>query len=387
MKKQDQPKVYKKFHSFENFITKSEKDISEIKKALILLISDESKINNIEKNDLKILDLLKRDLSSNEDEQEYKFNLKPNVVDEIKIIDQKKIPLYLINRYKYEIFPQKKIIEDYPPLLQIEPSSICNYRCIFCFETDKTFTNKKNGFMGQMKLNFFKKIIDEAEGKIGFITLASRGEPLVAKEINEMLKYTTGKFLNIKLNTNASLMTEKTSHAILSSGVNTLIFSADAADEELYSKLRVNGKLSTILKNIERFKNIHSKNYPDKKIITRISGVKFNNDQKIIDMENFWKDLVDQVAFVKYNPWENSYLKEPNKVKEPCSDLWRRMFIWWDGNANPCDVDYKSHLSVGKFPEKNLKDLWNSNKYKSLRKSHLDSKRGEIKPCQSCVVT
>ena len=36
-------------------------------------------------------------------------------------------------------------------------------------------------------------------GKIEFITLASRGEPLVSKNINEMLNYTRDKFLNLKL--------------------------------------------------------------------------------------------------------------------------------------------------------------------------------------------
>ena len=104
----------------------------------------------------------------------------------------------MVFRYKYEIFPVIKKLDNYPPYLQIEPSSICNYRCVFCFETDKTFTNKKNGHMGTMKLEVFKKIIDQIHNKVQFITLASRGEPLVSKDFNDMLKYTAGKFLNVK---------------------------------------------------------------------------------------------------------------------------------------------------------------------------------------------
>ena len=74
--------------------------------------------------------------------------------------------------------------------------------------------------------------------------------------------------------------------------------------------------------------------------------MKFNNEQNFNSMEKIWGDLVDQVAFVNYNSWENSYNKPPNGIVEPCSDLWRRMFIWWDGKCNPCDVDYKSSLSI-----------------------------------------
>ena len=169
------------------------------------------------------------------------------------------------------MYPDKKILDDFPPYLQIEPSSICNYRCVFCFETDKTFTNKKNGFMGTMKSELFRDIIDDAKNNIEFISLASRGEPLVNPEFEKMIGYTEGKFLNLKINTNASLLNEKKCHSILSSGVKTLVFSADAADEKLYSKLRVNGKLHKVLKNIEQFNQIKEKDYKNKKIITRVS--------------------------------------------------------------------------------------------------------------------
>ena len=137
----------------------------------------------------------------------------------------------------------KNIIDDYPPFLQIEPTYICNYRCVFCYQTDNFFNKRSNGFMGHMTLDVFKKIIDQAEGHIEFISLASRGEPLLCPDIKKMLSYTKDKFLNLKINTNASLLDEKMSYAILESGVRTLVFSADAADGALYSKLRVNGKL------------------------------------------------------------------------------------------------------------------------------------------------
>ena len=80
-----------------------------------------------------------------------------------------------------------------------------------------------------------------------------------------MLGYTNGKFLTVKLNTNASLLNEKMVHSILSSGINTVVFSADAAEENLYSRLRVNGSLNKTLKNIEMFQKIREKQYPDEK--------------------------------------------------------------------------------------------------------------------------
>ena len=126
--------------------------------------------------------------------------------------------------------------------------------------------------------------------------------------------------------------------------------------------------------------------YPNNPIISRVSGVKFNNEQNFNSMEKLWSDLVDQVAFVNYNPWENSYNKAPNNIIDPCSDLWRRMFVWWDGKVNPCDVDYKSNLSVGTFPERKLSELWKSEEYLNLRQAHIKNQRSKLTPCRSCTV-
>ena len=103
-------------------------------------------------------------------------------------------------------------------------------------------------------------------------------------------------------------------------------------------------------------------------------------------MIKLWNGLVDQVAFVDYNPWENSYEKEPNNIEEPCSDLWRRMFIWWDGKVNPCDVDYKSALCVDNVKNDSVSKIWNSVKYQEYRNNHLRKLRSEMSPCKSCTV-
>ena len=379
--------VYKKHNSFFSF---KGKNVDILQSTINRILSVKEKklgLSFLSSDHKKLLDKATKDLSNKADKtKEPIFQLSENVIAEIASLPDKYLLKYIVHRYRYEIFPQTKTLDEYPPCLQIEPSSICNFRCVFCFETDKTFTNKKNGYMGRMSLNLFKKIIDQAQNNIEFITLASRGEPLACKEIVQMLVYTKGKFLNLKINTNASMLDEEKCHAILSGGVKTVVFSADAADEKLYSKLRVNGKLKEVLKNIELFQKIRETQYSESSIISRVSGVKFSEEQDFTSMKNLWNGLVDQVAFVEYNPWENSYEKQSNTIDAPCSDLWRRMFVWWDGKTNPCDVDYKSLLSVGKYPNKTLKQLWQSKSYNVLRERHLTKKRSSIKPCSSCVV-
>jgi wyosine [tRNA(Phe)-imidazoG37] synthetase (radical SAM superfamily) len=380
-------KEYVKHNSFINLnISNSNEEQELISKKIKHSLESEKKEKKLSPYKNQVLDKVFHDLFTVENKTNETFKLTPNVIAEIQTLDNEQIPKYLFHRYRYEIYPKLNKADDYPPYLQIEPSSICNYRCVFCFETDKSFTSKKGGYMGTSTLDLYKKIIDEAEGNIEFISLASRGEPLVSKEIIPMLKYSERKFLNLKMNTNASLLTEKISHAILSDTIKTLVFSADAADPELYKKLRVNGSLEKILKNIEIFNKIKEKHYPKSKIITRVSGVKVNEQQSFDSMKKLWSGLVDQVAFVDYNPWESVYSTPKNDIVKPCSDLWRRMFVWWDGKVNPCDTDYKSVLSSETFPKTSLKEIWTGSNYKKLRETHLVGNRQKVFPCKSCTL-
>lgn len=376
-------KVYKKNDSFLDLKIKNyeNKDFN-----LVLAEIIKKKINNFSSNSKrKILRKVLNDLTL-QYKKENKFELKKNVKKEIEGLSNEEICEYLIHRYRYELFPPNHILDNYPPYLQIETTSVCNYRCIFCYQTDNIFNKKSNGFMGHMSFNTFKNIIDQAEKNIQFISIASRGEPLMCPDIIPMLKYTQGKFLNLKLNTNASLLDEKKSYAILESGVRTLVFSADASDSKSYSEFRVNGKFDNILKNIKKFNEIKNNFFSESKIITRVSGVKVSNKQNIDDMNNFWGELVDQVAFVDYVPWENVYESNKTNIEIPCSDLWRRMFVWWDGKINPCDVDYKSELEIGNINKIKIADAWNSENYNKIRSSHLEKMRNSVSPCNRCSV-
>jgi len=380
-------KHYEKHQSFHEFRSKlSDDEIGQIKSNTLQYLTTNIDNNSEYKADnyLDILQRAQRDLLSNKSTA--KFKITPFIADELKLLEDFEILPYIYHRYRYDIFPQIKELDKFPPYIQIEPTSICNFRCVFCYQTDKKFSDKRSGFMGNMKPELFKDIIDQIEGNIEFLSLSSRGEPTINKNFSHMLDYCQGKFLNLKVNTNASLLTDDKIHALLNGAAKTIVFSVDAADEKLYKKLRVNGDFNQVLKNIERFQQIRETQYSKSKILTRVSGVmvdsKLQSSSSLID---FWETLVDQVTFVKYNPWENIYEQKPNKIKQACSDLWRRMFIWHDGIANPCDSDYRSSLTVG-TTETTIENLWSSEQYNKLRSVHLQEQRTNVHPCNRCSV-
>ena len=98
-----------------------------------------------------------------------------------------------------------------------------------------------------------------------------------------------------------------------------------------------------------------------------------------------YEKYADMISFTNMIPWQSSYDNPVNEITNPCSELWRRVFIWQDGKLNPCDYDYKSELSEYSIRDIGIKDLWTSGYYNNLREKHLNSSRKEIYPCNRCI--
>jgi MoaA/NifB/PqqE/SkfB family radical SAM enzyme len=290
---------------------------------------------------------------------------------------------YLIFRYKFKIYPLLKKLNDFPMHLLVELVSYCNLKCIMCFQSDPTFN--KPEYMGQIDVDLFKKIVDEAvKENCGSLTMASRGEPTLHPQFGEILEYIKGKFFDIKLNTNAMLLNEEKCHQILKNGVTELVFSVDATSKEEYEKIRRNGNFEQVVNNIKQFHKIRTEFYPDSKCRTRISGVKYNQNFDTEKFMEFWKAIVDNVVCATMEDFHDTYNNKPNGKISSCPNPWWSLYIWYDGTVSPCDYDYKSQLNMGNVREKSIREVWTGEKFFELRNNHASGNRNRHIPCDRC---
>lgn len=295
---------------------------------------------------------------------------------------------YLTFRYKFLRCGRDKVNIGYPPYLLIEPVSTCNLRCPFCFQTDKSFTKKP--YMGIIDYALFTKIVDEASDLgVGAVTLASRGEPTLHKQLTEMMKY-LGSKKNIyekKLNTNATFLSDKIAHSIFTNEFTQIIISADHYEKGEYERLRKNSNFEKILKNVDNLYNVREKYYPKSITEIRISGVDHDKNLDRIKFRDFWMKRADQVtAGYPLERWDTYFNIPHEEINDPCEYLWDRMYVWWDGKVNPCDADYKSYLSYGNFNDNSIKEIWNGKKINEHRNHHINNLRNKVNPCDRCGV-
>ena len=129
----------------------------------------------------------------------------------------------------------------FPAHVHIEPTNTCNLRCIHCHHhvgsRDRGVFTRLLGFM---KMELYEKIIEEISPKRCAITLNCQGEPCLHKNIIDMILKAKKRDIFVSLLTNGTKLDEILADELLKSGVDRVVFSFDAVEEDLYEKIRVN---------------------------------------------------------------------------------------------------------------------------------------------------
>ncbi len=293
---------------------------------------------------------------------------------------------YLRYRYRFANYPTRFKICSYPLVVIIEPTSVCNLKCQFCFISDPRLSKNReiNGFMS---METFVRIADEAGSQqLDSMVFTGRGEPTLNKNIGKMICYARASgILDIKLNTNALVLNDPLIHEILDGDPDVVVFSVDDASPEVYNDLRRGSDYARVFQNIQRFTSILKREYPKNRTLTRVSMVVCDANQDIEKAKRLWEPIVDEFAHKGAHERLNIYDKTTIENSTPCSLLFERVYIWWDGTVNPCDNDYLSVLKKGKIDEQtSLSQIWCSPSFQLLREIHRSGQKANQPICSVC---
>lgn len=299
---------------------------------------------------------------------------------------------YLKYRYDFKFYPSNHKLKEFPLVVAVEASGICNLRCQMCFQKNMD-RNKSDQNKHIMSWDTYQKFLNELDqNQLYSIVFASRGEPLLNPDISKMIKAAKAKgVLEIKLNTNATLLTEALSRELLDSGLDLIVFSVDSVVPEHYQQIR-GTSLEKVLTNIDKFMQIKREEFPHSKMKVRVAmvltlGMKENEEEEIRLAQEYWSDRVDEFSIKTENDFVSIYEDGQRAFEQSaCSLLWERVYLWNDGSVNPCDIDHLSSMSLGNINQgKTIKEIWNGEKMQCLREHHLCSRGSLSTVCKNCV--
>jgi len=76
--------------------------------------------------------------------------------------------------------------------------------------------------------------------------------------------------------------------------------------------------------------------------------------------------------------------KDSLPFEKKCSRVFREIIVGFDGTISMCCHDFRRQVVLGVLPDDNIRDIWNSNAFNTLRKLMYDKDRTTIRPCNEC---
>jgi radical SAM protein with 4Fe4S-binding SPASM domain len=284
-------------------------------------------------------------------------------------------------------YKRKKVRLSYLPVrLWIEPTSVCNLRCIMC--PNKDLEKSQKGFM---EFELFKKIVDEARGFVFDVHLLHRGESLLHPDFFKMVRYAQEAGLVTRFHTNGTLLDEEKSYELIESGLDQFAFSFDGYDQESYERIRVPADFEETVGNIVRFLEI-KKRLKARRPYTIIELIHFpelfddKGRTKLKEFKRRFQGLpLDKLVVKELHNWAGDYgAADRGKTYSPCTFLWHALIIFWDGSVLPCTQDFFGYYGLGNVKETSIADIWNSEKMMVLRGKVIRGKVEDLETCSQC---
>lgn len=275
----------------------------------------------------------------------------------------------------------------FPRRITLELTNRCNLRCTFCPR------RLMGGAQGDMDPAMAKRLLDEMGDHLP-VTLVPffRGESLLHPQWIQILSYAKSKGVGpIQLTTNATLMDQRASQAILDLGIDFLSFSVDTIDPVVYERTRRGAIYEKVLRNILRLVELREKRGLQRPEI-QVSAVETVQHQEGMEaFVAFWRDRVDRVRVYV----EHSGDGHPGSIarglpsfarRQPCKKVFEDLVVYWDGEIALCNHDWTRTPAerIGSVRNGNIGRVWVSRKYADIRKAHLQGDVIGRPPCDRC---
>lgn len=295
---------------------------------------------------------------------------------------------YRSGEYLYNLIQNIKeqnieIDYEFPLLINIESTSICNLKCIHCPPQNKS--SERRIPKSHMSLSLFKKIMDEIDQHgTRRISLHKDGEPLLNPDFKEFLKRVKQKNNHfVYLTTNAHFLDQKISEEIIKSKIDIINFSLGAASKEYYNKIRGNN-FDKVLENIHSFLELRAKFNSSIRVRCQIINLlDLDMKKEINKFIKMWTDRDVEVEVWEELNWGIDD-KEKVKFRYPCLSLWESITINSNGTASLCCIDWKHSMVYGDLNKNTISEIWKSKKLDAYRNMHIDNDFQKLDLCKKC---
>lgn len=291
----------------------------------------------------------------------------------------------------------KKLPIDTPMSLIIDPSSACNFKCIYCAQSLGNEFDSRHFQRNIMTYDIFENIVMQLKDfpqKIKKIHLFRSGEPLLNKNIGKMVKKLKEENIceNINISTNALLLNRRLSMELIEAGLDCLTISLQGVNSKKYKEIAdVEVNFDDFVENIKFF----YKNRKNCKLYIKNIDVALDDGDEEKFYEIFetiadrvfietacpvypsvdYKDIIKKNDVTRYG--------EDVGVPDICQISFYHLHILSNGDVLPCS-SIDSPIKPWNVSQMKLVDIWESKARIDFLKMQARGERRNNPVCNSC---
>jgi radical SAM protein with 4Fe4S-binding SPASM domain len=289
-----------------------------------------------------------------------------------------------------------------PMTISVEPTTACNLRCPECPSGLRSFSRHT----GNMKVDFFRKLIDDMSHKLTWLIFYFQGEPFIHPGFLDMVKYAHQKGIYTITSTNGHFLHPENARRTVESGLDRILIAVDGSTQDVYEQYRRGGTLDMVLagaKNLVKAKREAGSRTPH--IVFQMLVVRPNEHQigevkrlareigidevklktaQIYEYEN-GHDLIPTLEkYSRYTKERSGKWRVKSKMLNHCWKLWHACVITWDGMVVPCCFDKDAVHQLGDLRVNSFHEIWKGMAYRQFRDQLLQG-RDQIGICTNCT--
>jgi len=303
-----------------------------------------------------------------------------------------------------EVLPLAK-----PFTVLIEPSSLCNFHCIQCFQSLRTpsyFTQNRMN----MPLERFRRVVEQLKDWPGprhkVLKLSLYGEPLVSPAFAEMLRlaWKANVAERVETTTNASLLTSELAEALVQCQMDYVRVSIYSADQRRHRDVTGSpiaiGAIHDNLRVLQEVKRARGSNKPF--VSCKMLDAYGDENDRFVAM---YRDVADEVFIDKPHSWikvdsanfigtyyedraQNALrdLADHSTARIACPMAFTTMAVRSNGDVSPCCVDFIGGTNLGNVDELSLREMWRSDAWYEFQRMQLEDRKSENYSCARCDI-
>lgn len=292
---------------------------------------------------------------------------------------------YAEYRRNWSEYPQQQQVSDYPLLVDIELSSVCNLNCPMCYTITDEFKQQVN--VTRMDWELYKKIIDEIDGKVPAIRLSLRGEATLHPKFIEAIKYAKDHGIKeVSLLTHGGKLTLPYFQKMVEAGVDWITISVDGLGET-YERVRKPLKFDELLNKIKAIKQ-YKEEHQLKRPVIKVQGIWPAIAES--GAEAYYNTFAPCTDLVAFNPLID-YLSNDTHIEYleefTCPQQYQRLVIGADGLVMKCSNDEENREVIGDLNKETVYQAWHGEKMQAVREMHKQP-RGFMQSmvCRKCYL-